>query len=146
MQPAQMIRHVLCRLEARPSWLKWLEAAPPPVREADARLRREYRWRVLVALLCAGAFGLLKTGHGVAALPMAALWLPFIGLAALAWPLAPLRLALAAHHGARAGGVFAVRLRWLSLGLFLLGIVSAIALVALAVPLLWLTGVRFALG
>ena len=54
LQVAYVIERVLQRLEARPRWLRWLEAAPLSFREADRIARRAY---LFYQLPCVAVFG-----------------------------------------------------------------------------------------
>ena len=131
-------RGMYSQLLARPRWLRWLEAAPPSVRKADARFRHSYLSQLFIALLCAIALGAIKQ-HGGAVPILATLWLAFLGIAALVWPVSAFQLALVAHRSASIECAISKQLHWFSFGLFAYAVVSAFALIALTSIMLFVT-------
>lgn len=133
MQIMRIVRPLLQRLEVRPRWLRWLEAAPLAVREADRLARRVY---LFYQLPCAAVLACLYAGTKrlgwLESHPIIAVCLPFLGVVALVWPVYIARLALAAHRSvASSTGTLALRLRALAVfGFVLVGLI-AIALSSL---------------
>ena len=138
MQITNIARRLLQRLEARPRWMRWIEAAPLSVREADRVARRAYflhQVPIMLLFLClhAGA----KYLGWLASSPSVGLWLLLGGFVALGWPYHICRLAIAAQRSVGSStGPLALRLRILAIigfaltGLIVIIFVGFLALVA----------------
>lgn len=146
MQVTLLVERALQRLvEARPRWLRWLEAAPLAVREADRLARRAY---LFYQLPCVAVFVCLYSGAKhlgwLTSHPIVALWLPLPGIVALVWPVYIVRLALAARQSvASLTGTLALRLRTLAaigfilaglIGIALASLVGFVVVVTVAMP------------
>jgi len=133
IQISRVVKRALHRLQAPPRWLRWLEAAPLAVREADRSVRRAYLFyqlpcAALIVFLYAGA----KHFGWLASRPTVALCLLLAGMVALGWPINILRLALAARRSVSAAtGALALRLRILAAIGFLLAGLLGIGLASL---------------
>ena len=121
------------RIEERPPWLRWLEAAPFAVREADRSARRAL---FFYQFPCAAVFPLLivvaKHFGLLASSPIAAMCLSSAGMVVLLWPAYFVRLALAARRSiADSTAALASRLRTLAIVCFALAALYAVAIACL---------------
>ncbi len=138
MKITHIARRLLQRLEARPPWMRWIEAAPLSVREADCLARRAYflHQLPLVLLFVSLHAGAEHLGW-LASSPSVGLWLLLGGFFALGWPYHIWRLAIAAQRSVGSStGALALRLRILAIigfaltGLMVIIFVGLLALVA----------------
>lgn len=136
----QLVRRVLQKLEERPHWLLWLEAAPPAVRETDRLARRAYLvFQLPCAIVVASVYAGFRQFGWLEASSLVGLWLLVLGIAALTWPVYIARLAFAAYRNIGIStGSMASRLRALAvvafvlagfLGIVLIGTVALLTVV-----------------